>query len=67
MENFLVGTLRAKSRAFFQTKSGATLVEYGKAITLAIVLAIVLGGGAFALLAGEISVSIGSTAAAIPN
>lgn len=63
MENFLVGTLRAKSRAFFQTKSGATLVEYGIAITLAIVL----GGGAFALLAGEISVSIGSTAAAIPN
>ena len=36
-------------KMFFKSESGATLVEYG----VALILAIVLGGGALSILAGD--------------
>jgi len=48
---------------FRHCQSGATLVEYGIAISLAIIL----GAGALTLLSGEIGVAIGAAGAAMPN
>ena len=41
---------------------GATLVEYGIALTLAIAL----GGGALTLLAGDVGVAMGAAGDALP-
>ena len=42
---------------------GVTLVEYGIAITLAIII----GGGAIALLAGDVGATFGVVGASLPN
>ena len=50
-------------KRFIADTSGVTLVEYG----IAIGLAITIGGGAFALLAGEITVGLGAVGTLMPN
>lgn len=44
-------------------EDGATLVEYG----IAIALAVALGTGALALLAGEIGTAMGAAGTVMPN
>jgi len=48
---------------FRHCDDGATLVEYG----IAIALAVTLGAGALTLLAGEIGVAMGAAGAQMPN
>lgn len=48
---------------FRHCDDGATLVEYG----IAIALAVTLGAGALTLLAGEIGVAMGAAGTQMPN
>lgn len=48
---------------FISDTAGVTLVEYG----IAIGLAITIGAGAFALLAGDISVGLQAVGVLMPN
>ena len=48
---------------FRKDERGVTLVEYG----IAIALAVLLGTGALALLAGEIGTAMGAAGAAMPG
>jgi len=58
MNNYLL----KKWQDFHQCEEGATLVEYGIAITLAITL----GGGALATLGGAIGTSMGTATGLMP-
>ena len=55
-----------KATSFFSTfrsdEDGATLVEYG----IAIGLAVLVGGGALATLGGDVNASLGAASAALP-
>ncbi len=44
-------------RNFIKSESGATLVEYG----VALILAIVIGGGGLVALAGQVNTNMGDT------
>ena len=59
----MVKTFKHRLVAFWHCEQGATLVEYG----IAIALAITLGAGALGLLAGEIGTAMGVAGAAMPN
>ena len=52
-----------KIRQFIYSSSGVTLVEYGIAISVGVVLGI----GAFTLLAAEITASVNAAGNAMPN
>lgn len=55
--------MRDLLKKFVRDERGVTLVEYG----IAIALAVLVGTGALALLGGEIGVALGAAGTAMPN
>ncbi len=49
--------MRDLFKSFRKSEDGATLVEYG----VALILAIVIGGGALVTLAGQVNTNMGDT------
>lgn len=59
----MIEKFKHKITEFMNCQQGATLVEYGIALTLAIII----GAGAINLLAGEIGAALGVAGASMPN
>jgi Flp pilus assembly pilin Flp len=59
----MMDTFRRLAITFAADTRGVTLVEYGIAISLAIII----GGGAIALLAGDVSATFGLVGSSLPN